>query len=103
MNKRVLLIIIAIATSLQTAIAQPRLIVQISIGAMRAEDLTRYSANFGEGGFRRLSDGGALFTNAAYDFQQTTTPVTLATLSTGAMPSTHGDRKSTRLNSSHIQ
>ena len=57
---------------------------------MRAEDLNRYAANFGEGGFRRLTDGGTVYTDCRYDFQQTTTPVALATLSTGAMPSTHG-------------
>ena len=57
---------------------------------MRAEDLSRYADNYGEGGLRRLIDGGTVFADSRYDYQQTTTPVSLATLSTGAMPSTHG-------------
>ena len=59
-------------------------------GSMRAEDLGRYAGNYGEGGLRRLLDGGTVFTDSRYDYQQTTTPVSLATLTTGAMPSTHG-------------
>ena len=42
------------------------------------------------GGFLRLTEGGARFTEGSYDYQQTSTPVSLATLTTGAMPSTHG-------------
>ena len=68
----------------------PRLVVQIVVGAMRAGDLERYADNFTEGGFKRLMEGGAYFTEGRYDYQQTTTPVSLATLSTGAMPSMHG-------------
>lgn len=70
--------------------AQPRLVVNIVVSSMRADDLTRYENNFSEGGFRRLIYGGATFYNASYDYMQTTTPVSLATLTTGAQPSTHG-------------
>lgn len=70
--------------------AQPRLVVNIVVSSLRADDLNRYEANFSEGGFRRLMQNGAYFTDASYDYMQTTTPVSLATLSTGAMPSTHG-------------
>ena len=68
----------------------PRMVVNIVVGSMQAEDLERYSANFTTGGFKRLMEGGAWFTNASYDYMQTTTPVSLATISTGALPSTHG-------------
>lgn len=70
--------------------AEPRLIVNIVVGSMRAEDIDRYIDNFGDGGIRRLIDGGTVYTDSRYDCQQTTTPVSLATLTTGAMPSTHG-------------
>ena len=70
--------------------ARPRLIVQLVVGSMRAEDIDRYMDRFGEGGIRRLVDGGARYTDCRYDCQQTTTPVSLATLTTGALPSTHG-------------
>ncbi len=90
MYKQKLLLAIAALTALQGFAAQPRLIVEIVVGSMRAEDLDRYAANFGEGGFRRMTEGGIRYTDCRYDYQQTTTPVSLATLSTGAMPSTHG-------------
>lgn len=68
----------------------PRLLVNIVVSSMHADDLNKYSANFSSGGFRRLMNNGAWFTNASYDYMQTTTPVSLATISTGAMPSVHG-------------
>ncbi len=74
------------------AIAQssPRLVVNIVVSSMGANDLDRYANNFSSTGFRRLINGGQRFTNASYNYMQTTTPVSLATLTTGAMPSTHG-------------
>jgi hypothetical protein len=57
---------------------------------MHADDLQRYANGFGGGGLRTLAEGGAMFTESRYNYMQTTTPVSLATLSTGAMPSTHG-------------
>lgn len=71
-------------------VAQPRLVVQIVVSSMRAGDLDRYAENFGEGGFRLFLDGGVRYDAGRYDYQQTTTPVSLATLTTGALPSTHG-------------
>ena len=90
MNKRLILLLIAALAALRTAPAHPRLIIQIVVGSMRAGDLDRYAANFGEGGFRLLTERGTVYTDARYDCLQTTTPVSLATLATGAMPSTHG-------------
>lgn len=89
MKKRIILLLLAAATAL-TAAAKPRLIVQIVVGSMRAGDLERYAANFGDGGFRRLTGGGTVYADARYDCMQTTTPVSLATLATGALPSMHG-------------
>ncbi len=43
-----------------------------------------------KGGFLRLTEGGVRYTDSRYDYQQTVTPVSLATLTTGAMPATHG-------------
>ena len=68
----------------------PRLVVNIVVSSMHADDLNRYADNFSNGGFRRLMNNGAWFTNASYDYMQTTTPVSLATIATGAMPSVHG-------------
>ena len=68
----------------------PRLVVQLVVSSMRAEDLDRYAANFSDDGFLRLVRSGTRYTSGRYDYQQTTTPVSLATLTTGAQPSTHG-------------
>lgn len=69
---------------------RPRLTINIVVGSMRGSDLERYSANFTDGGFRRLMREGANYRNASYDYQLTTTPVSLATIATGAQPSVHG-------------
>lgn len=53
MNRKILLLAIAALASFRGIAAEtPRLIVQIVVGSMRAEDLARYAENFGEGGFR---------------------------------------------------
>ncbi len=89
MKKIALLLLGALcALPLPARDTRPRLVVQIVVGSMRAEDLDRYAAHFGEGGFRRLAEGGARCVGARYDDQQTSTPVSPATLTTGAMPST---------------
>ena len=67
----------------------PKLVVNIVVSSMRADDLDRYRAGFGEGGFRRLMNG-TRYAEGRYDFMQTLTPVSLATLTTGALPSIHG-------------
>ena len=90
MKHRIILLAIAALAAFEAAAARPRLVVNIVVGSMRAEDLSRYAGNYGEGGLRRLLDGGTVFADSRYDYQQTTTPVSLATLTTGAMPSTHG-------------
>ena len=68
----------------------PRLVVNIIVSSMGNDDIHNYTKNLSPDGFLRLVDGGAVFTNSYYDYQQTTTPVSLATITTGAMPSTHG-------------
>lgn len=77
-------------TGAQNQSVKPRLVVNIVVSSMHANDLTRYADNFTSGGFARLKGEGAWFTNASFDYMQTTTPVSLATISTGAMPSVHG-------------
>ena len=91
--KYIALIIVLLTT--YTSFAQentgkPRLMVNIVVSSMHANDLNRYAANFTSGGFARLKNEGVWFTNASYDYMQTTTPVSLATISTGAQPSVHG-------------
>ena len=68
----------------------PRLVVQIVVGSMRADDVDRYRNQLEEGGFRRLFDQGVRYNQAYYENQQTLTLTSLATLTSGALPTTHG-------------
>ncbi|MBP6824185.1 MAG: alkaline phosphatase family protein [Acidobacteria bacterium] len=67
-----------------------RLVVGIVIDQFRADYLSRFADQFGEGGFKRLLDGGAVFTNANYIHTPTYTACGHSTLMTGAPPSMTG-------------
>ena len=90
--RHILAVTVLIAGSIYSVTAQntPRLVVNIVVSSMGANDVEQYEDNFTSTGFRRLLYGGQRFTNATYDYMQTSTPVSLATLTTGAMPSIHG-------------
>lgn len=95
MIKRIALYIAAmlISTSLYAQTgdkSKPKLVVNIVVSGMRAVDVERYQANMGSGGVKLLYQEGLRYDNCQYSYQQTLTPVSLATLSTGAQPSTHG-------------
>src|SRR5262249_54370164 len=67
-----------------------RLVVGIVIDQFRYDYLTRFEDQFGEGGFKRLLDGGAVFTNANYIHTPTVTACGHATFMSGATPSMNG-------------
>ncbi len=67
-----------------------RLIVNIVVPQMRSDVLERYGSNFSEKGIGRFLKEGMVLTNGYYDYMQTVTPATLATLTTGVNPSMHG-------------
>lgn len=69
---------------------KPKLIVQITVDALRGDLLERYKANFGNNGFRYLMDNGTYYTNAYYQHGNTETIVGHVSLATGAPPSVHG-------------
>ncbi len=69
---------------------KPRLVVQIVVSQMRYDYLERFGANFSEKGLRTFIRQGAFFTDCRYDYMLTGTASSLATLTTGSMPSTHG-------------
>lgn len=82
----------------------PRLVLQITVDALRGDLLTRYSNTFGEGGFRYLMKKGVVYSNANYQHANTETIVGHASLATGTTPSMHGmignvwfDRQKNRL------
>ena len=82
----------------------PRLILQITVDALRGDLPRRYGHVLGDGGFRYLMDNGIDYTNAHYLHANTETIVGHASLATGTVPAAHGmignvwyDREADRL------
>lgn len=69
---------------------QPKLILQITVDALRGDLLQRFSAVLGDGGFRYLLDKGIYYSNAHYQHANTETIVGHASLATGSVPAAHG-------------
>ncbi len=70
--------------------AQPKLVLQITVDALRGDLLNRYSKVLGEGGFRYLLEDGISYNNAHYQHANTETIVGHVSLATGATPAAHG-------------
>ncbi|NOR69609.1 MAG: alkaline phosphatase family protein [Methylomarinum sp.] len=84
--------------------AQPKLILQITVDALRGDLPQRFNSVFGDGGFRYLLDQGIHYTNAHYQHANTETIVGHVSLATGTVPAAHGmvgnvwfDREQNRL------
>ena len=69
---------------------KPRLILQITVDALRGDLLGRYYDRFGKSGFRYLMEKGTVYRNANHGHANTETIVGHTTLATGANPSAHG-------------
>jgi predicted AlkP superfamily pyrophosphatase or phosphodiesterase len=67
----------------------PRLVVILVIDQFRADYIDTYGQQWTHG-LRRLVDGGARFTDAAYPYFSTVTCAGHATIATGSFPATHG-------------
>ncbi len=70
--------------------AKPRLVIGIVVDQMRYDYIERFWHKFGEGGFKRLVNEGALFRNCHYNYVPTETAPGHASIYTGATPSVHG-------------
>jgi predicted AlkP superfamily pyrophosphatase or phosphodiesterase len=68
----------------------PRLILQITVDALRGDLPGRYAHLYGDGGFRYLMEQGVHYTNAHYQHANTETIVGHVSLATGTVPSAHG-------------
>lgn len=86
----ILSLIVIVSAPLCAIAREPQLVVNIVVSSLRSNDLSRYADNFSEGGFRRLMDGGVYFTSAYHDYAVCSTATGIATLTTGAQPSSHG-------------
>jgi len=72
------------------AAESPRLVLQITVDALRGDLPERYSHLFGGGSFRYLMDQGVHYTNAHYQHANTETVVGHVSLATGTVPAAHG-------------
>ena len=68
----------------------PRLVLQITVDALRGDLPGRFAHQFGEGGFRYLMTRGVYYTNANYQHANTETIVGHVSLATGTVPAAHG-------------
>ena len=64
----------------------PRLVLQVTVDALRGDLPGRYAHLFGDGGFRYLMDQGVNYTNAQYQHANTETIVGHVSLATGTVP-----------------
>ena len=84
------LVSILTLSSIFAATAQPKMVINIIIGGMKATDLERYEKNLSAEGLMRLKNGGANFTECYTDFVPSSEQMALSTLATGSLPSMHG-------------
>jgi predicted AlkP superfamily pyrophosphatase or phosphodiesterase len=73
----------------QRAAAKPKLVVLLVVDQMRGDYVDKFLGQW-TGGLKRLVQEGAWFRDAAYPYAATETCVGHATISTGALPATHG-------------
>lgn len=79
-----------IAAGAPVAPAQPKLVVVMVVDGLPSEQVQRYRDQFGQGGFRRLLEQGAAFSNAHQAHGITLTAVGHSAVLTGAYPNQHG-------------
>jgi predicted AlkP superfamily pyrophosphatase or phosphodiesterase len=84
-----ILILVAAVTTQAAPAPPPKLVVLIVVDQMRGDYIAQYGFQW-TAGLRRLVDDGAWFRRAAYPYLTTVTCVGHATVSTGALPRTHG-------------
>src|SRR5436853_4669579 len=69
---------------------KPKLVLVIVVDQFRYDYLERFGDLFGSGGFNRLMNEGALFTNANYDYVPTYTACGHAAIFSGSVPAQNG-------------
>ncbi|MEN8686936.1 MAG: alkaline phosphatase family protein, partial [Desulfuromonadales bacterium] len=79
-----------LSAPLVQAQSAPKLVVQITVDALRGDLPTRYYERLGEKGFRYLWEKGTVYADAHHAHANTETIVGHVTLATGAHPSVHG-------------
>ena len=70
--------------------SRPKLVVGIVVDQMRYDYLTRFWDHYGEGGFKRMVNGGFTCKNNHFNYAPTTTGPGHTSVYTGTTPSVHG-------------
>jgi predicted AlkP superfamily pyrophosphatase or phosphodiesterase len=86
----VILVLAPCMTMAQQKRQKPRLVVNIVVSQLRYDAFGRMEHNLSDDGFLLFTTQGTTFSSAYYNYMQTLTPVSLATLTTGVNPSMHG-------------
>jgi len=86
----ILLFVLTVLGASVHADKQPKLILQITVDALRGDLPSRFASVLGDGGFRYLMEQGIYYTNAHYRHANTETIVGHVSLATGSMPAAHG-------------
>ncbi|TRX72171.1 alkaline phosphatase family protein [Carboxylicivirga sp. M1479] len=85
----ILLLVVQLSIS-QAPSQRPRLVVFILIDQLSTDQIVAFRDQFSDNGFNRLINGGAFYRNGSYPAGSTYYGTNLATLATGAYPTTHG-------------
>ncbi|MEH0155714.1 alkaline phosphatase PafA [Limibacter armeniacum] len=78
------------ATSTFAQNSKPKLIVGIMVDQMRYDYLERFRYNYGDGGFKELTDNGFVCRNGHYDYAATATGPGHISVYSGTYPAHHG-------------
>ncbi|MFM8271414.1 MAG: alkaline phosphatase family protein [Gemmata sp.] len=70
--------------------ARPKLVVLVFFDQLRGDYLERWKAQFGDGGFNRITTQGAWFADCHYPYSYTVTAAGHSSVVTGCAPAEHG-------------
>ncbi|MDH3691212.1 MAG: alkaline phosphatase family protein [Gammaproteobacteria bacterium] len=84
------LFLLSVLSMVAWAGEHPKLVLQITVDALRGDLPARFSGVLGDGGFRYLMEQGIHYANAHYQHANTETIVGHASLATGTVPAAHG-------------
>lgn len=84
-----------ISSSVSVALGQPstsvpKMVVGITIDHLRTDYMEAFSPLYGEGGFKRLMNGGVVYSNVEYSTANVDRASSVASLYTGTVPYNHG-------------
>ena len=84
------MVLLTVLQTMPAAAAEPRLIVGITIDQLRTDYLEILQSRFGQGGFRRLMQEGAMMEQVTYELDNPDATAAIAVLATGSYPFQNG-------------